>query len=123
MPTNLNIFDLNHLNLKIVTVHSLVRLNCIIVHTSFAILSFQRSGLVKLRGVLRAIHKHFPQPPNDIVSSNAIDKFLDGPDSCEKKLLEIYESNGGREAIMNILFPDGQRSEALEKLSCSRFDP
>lgn len=58
-----------------------------------------------------------------MLSSNAIDKFLDGPDCCEKKLLEIYESNGGREAVINILFPDGQRSEALEKLSSSRFDP
>ncbi|XP_078149129.1 calcineurin-binding protein 1-like isoform X3 [Carex rostrata] len=84
---------------------------------------FPKSGLIKLRRVLRAIHKHFPQPPNEMLSSNAIDKFLDGSDCCEKQLLEIYEFNGGREAIINILFPDGQRSEALEKLSSSSSEP
>lgn len=75
---------------------------------------------MKLRRVLRAIRKHFDQPPNEVLASNAIDKFLDGPDSCEKKLFEIYESNGGRDAIMNIFFHDEASLKEFEKLSILR---
>ncbi|XP_078148770.1 tetratricopeptide repeat (TPR)-like superfamily protein isoform X3 [Carex rostrata] len=85
--------------------------------------TLSRSGLVKLRRVLRAIRKHFHQPPNEVMASNAIEKFLDGPDSCEKKLFEIYESNGGRDAIMNIFFPDERSSKEFEKLSISSSEP
>lgn len=81
----------------------------------------QRAGLVKLRRVLRAIRKHFPQPPDDILADSVIDKFLDGPDLCENKLCEIYESNGNRESIMNILFSNGRDPETFKKLSVARF--
>ncbi|EPS68221.1 hypothetical protein M569_06550, partial [Genlisea aurea] len=47
-----------------------------------------RSGLIKLRKILRTIRKHFPQPPDSILSKNTIDKFLDDPDLCEDKLFD-----------------------------------
>jgi calcineurin-binding protein cabin-1 len=78
---------------------------------------------VKLRRVLRAIRKHFHQPPNEVLASSAIDKFLDGPDSSEKSLFEIYESNRGTDAIMNIFFHDGRSLKEFEKLSISRSGP
>ena len=90
-------------------------------------LSFQKTGLVKLRRVLRAIRKHFPQPPYDVLVNNPLDNFLDGPDSCEKTLCEIYGSDGSREAILNVLFPGERGYEAFKKLStdrcyiCARF--
>ena len=66
----------------------------------------QRTGLVKLRRVLRAIRKHFPQPPEDVLAGNAIDKFLDDPDLCEDKLSEEAGSDGFLETIMKALLPN-----------------
>lgn len=71
--------------------------------------------------MLRAIRKHFPQPPYDLLVNNPIDNFLDGPDSCEKVLSEICESNGSREAILNVLFPGERGYEAFKKLSTARL--
>ncbi|KAJ3687084.1 hypothetical protein LUZ61_016248 [Rhynchospora tenuis] len=85
--------------------------------------TLSRSGLVKMRRVLRAIRKHFLQPPVEVLASNVINKFLDGPDLCEKKLFEVYESKGGTDAIMNIFFPDEQSSEEFKKLSISSSEP
>ncbi|KAM7493376.1 hypothetical protein LguiB_027985 [Lonicera macranthoides] len=65
-----------------------------------------RTGLVKLRKVLRAIRKHFPQPPEDVLSGNAIDKFLDDPDLCEDKLSEEAGSDGFLDSIMKVIYPD-----------------
>ncbi|XVF35387.1 hypothetical protein REPUB_Repub18cG0141300 [Reevesia pubescens] len=66
-----------------------------------------RTGLVKLRRVLRTIRKHFPQPPEEILAGNIIDKFLDDPDLCEDKLSEMAGSEGYLETITKMLFPDG----------------
>ncbi|XWS70284.1 hypothetical protein CRYUN_Cryun03dG0034900 [Craigia yunnanensis] len=66
-----------------------------------------RTGLVKLRRVLRTIRKHFPQPPGEILAGNIIDKFLDDPDLCEDKLSEMAGSEGYLEIIIKMLFPDG----------------
>jgi calcineurin-binding protein cabin-1 len=71
--------------------------------------------------VLRAIRKHFPQPPYDLFVNNPIDNFLDGPDSCEKILSEICESNESREAILNVLFPGERGYEAFKKLCTVRL--
>lgn len=71
--------------------------------------------MIKLRRVLRAIRKHFPQPPDDILAENAIDRFLDGPDLCEKQLCEVYETNGNRDSIMNLLFTNGRGPETFKK--------
>ncbi|KAF2300065.1 hypothetical protein GH714_007870 [Hevea brasiliensis] len=45
-----------------------------------------RTGLVKLRRVLRAIRKHFPQPAEEVLIGNAIDKFSVDLNLCEDKL-------------------------------------
>ncbi|RRT85444.1 hypothetical protein B296_00007914 [Ensete ventricosum] len=58
---------------------------------------------LSLRRVLRAIRKHFPQPPDDMLSENAIDKFLDGPDLWEDKLREVSGPNEGQELVTTIL--------------------
>lgn len=56
--------------------------------------------------MLRAIRKHFPQPPEDVLSGNAIDKFLDDPDLCEDKLSEEAGSDGFLDSIMKVIYPD-----------------
>ncbi|XP_071727295.1 calcineurin-binding protein 1 [Rutidosis leptorrhynchoides] len=66
-----------------------------------------KTGLVKLRRVLRAIRKHFPQPPDNVLDGNAIDKFLDDPGLCENKLSEEAGSDGFQDAIMNFVYQDG----------------
>ncbi|XP_015934967.1 calcineurin-binding protein 1 isoform X2 [Arachis duranensis] len=65
-----------------------------------------RTGLVKLRRVLRAIRKHFMLPPEDLLLGNLIDKFLDDPNVCEDKLSGDAGSDGFLEAIKRIMFPD-----------------
>ncbi|KAM1022369.1 hypothetical protein ACFX15_042521 [Malus domestica] len=65
-----------------------------------------RTGLVKVRRVLRAIRKHFPQPPEDVLAGNAIEKFLDDPHLCEDKLSEEAGSDGFLETITKIILPD-----------------
>ncbi|RDX73277.1 hypothetical protein CR513_47141, partial [Mucuna pruriens] len=65
-----------------------------------------RTGLVKLRRVLRAIRKHFLQPPEDLLAGNPIDKFLDDPNLCEDKLSEEAGSDRFFKSITKIMFPD-----------------
>lgn len=68
--------------------------------------------MVKLRRVLRAIRKHFPQPPESALNGNAIDKFLDDPNLCEDKLSEEAGSDGFRDSIMSIIY---QNSSILQQ--------
>ncbi|WOG89454.1 hypothetical protein DCAR_0208692 [Daucus carota subsp. sativus] len=76
-----------------------------------------KSGLVKLRRVLRAIRKHFPQPPENISTQNAIDKFLDDPGLCEDKLSEEAGSEGFLNSIMQVIFPnDGSLKQQTTSL-------
>ncbi|GAB2250906.1 hypothetical protein Droror1_Dr00017156 [Drosera rotundifolia] len=65
-----------------------------------------KTGLLKLRRVLRAIHKHFPQPPDDVLVENPIDKFLDDPSLCENKLWEEAASDGFVDTMTKVVFPD-----------------
>ncbi|CAK7353102.1 unnamed protein product [Dovyalis caffra] len=65
-----------------------------------------KTGLMKLRRVLRAIRKHFPQPPEEVLAGNEIDKFLDDPDLCEDKLSDEAGSEGYLEMITKVIFPD-----------------
>jgi hypothetical protein len=81
----------------------------------------QKTGLVKLRRVLRAIRKHFPQPPEDVLAGNAIDKFLDDPDLCEDKLSKEAGSDGYLETIMKIIFPDMESLSQCKTQSIGRY--
>ncbi|KAK9077678.1 hypothetical protein SSX86_006015 [Deinandra increscens subsp. villosa] len=65
-----------------------------------------RTGLVKLRRVLRAIRKHFPQPPDYMLDGNTIEKFLDDPNLCENKLSEEAGSDGFQDTIMKFIYQD-----------------
>nr|KYP70140.1 hypothetical protein KK1_009348 [Cajanus cajan] len=66
--------------------------------------SSSRTGLVKLRRVLRAIRKHFLQPPEDLLPGNPIDKFLDDPNLCEDKLSEEAGSEPYLEVYCNLYY-------------------
>lgn len=70
--------------------------------------------------MLRAIRKHFPQPPDDMLSENAIDKFLDGPDLWEDKLREVSGPNEGQELVTTIL-SNARGLETHKKSSVVRF--
>ncbi|XP_054788737.1 calcineurin-binding protein 1 isoform X2 [Prosopis cineraria] len=82
-----------------------------------------RTGLVKLRRVLRAIRKHFLQPPEDVLAGNPIDKFLDDSDLCEDKLSDEAGSNGFLETITRIIFPDAGGLTQYNTLLCGRSEP
>ncbi|KAL7167933.1 hypothetical protein ACSBR2_038380 [Camellia fascicularis] len=82
-----------------------------------------RTGLVKLRRVLRAIRKHFPQPPDNVLAGNAIDKFLDDPNLCEDKLSKVAGSDGFLDSIMQIIFPNGGSLKQLKASSLGSSDP
>ncbi|XP_051137267.1 calcineurin-binding protein 1 [Andrographis paniculata] len=67
-----------------------------------------KTGLHKLRRVLRAIRKHFPQPPDDVLAGNVIDKFLDNPELCEDKLSEEAGLEGFLDTMMKIIYPENE---------------
>ncbi|CAN6457209.1 unnamed protein product [Victoria cruziana] len=71
-----------------------------------------RAGLVKLRRVLRAIRKHFPQPPEEITRECSVDKFLDSSDVCEEKFSEMAGSGEMVERVINLISPGGKGPEA-----------
>ncbi|CAA0824266.1 Tetratricopeptide repeat (TPR)-like superfamily protein [Striga hermonthica] len=78
-----------------------------------------KTGMVKLRRVLRAIRKHFPKPPDRDLAGNPIEKFLDNPELCEDKLSEEAGSEGFLSTMRKIVFsedepPKHQNSSSLE---------
>jgi len=77
--------------------------------------------LVKLRRVLRAIRKHFPHPPEDVLSGSAIEKFLNDPDLCEDKLSEEAGSDGFLETMKKIIFPDEGSLQQHKASSVGRY--
>lgn len=77
--------------------------------------------MVKLRRVLRAIRKHFPHPPEDVLASNAIDKFLDDPDLCEDKLSKEAGSDGFLETMKKIILPDASSLKQYKASSVGRY--
>ncbi|XP_057954902.1 calcineurin-binding protein 1 isoform X2 [Malania oleifera] len=82
-----------------------------------------RTGLVKLRRVLRAIRKHFPQPPEDVLAGNVIDRFLDDRDLPEDKLSEAAGSDGFVESIMKIILPDAGNIKQCRRSSVESCEP
>ncbi|KAL2548434.1 Tetratricopeptide repeat (TPR)-like superfamily protein [Forsythia ovata] len=82
-----------------------------------------KTGLVKLRRVLRAIRKHFPQPPDNILAGNAIVKFLDDPDLCEDNLLKEAGSDVCLDSIMKIIFSEPESVKQNKASSIERSEP
>ncbi|OAY54221.1 calcineurin-binding protein 1 isoform X4 [Manihot esculenta] len=82
-----------------------------------------RTGLVKLRRVLRAIRKHFPQPPEDVLIGNAIDRFLDDLNLCEDKLSEEAGSEGYLETITKMVFPDVETVKQHRSMMVGSSEP
>lgn len=82
-----------------------------------------RTGLVKLRRVLRAIRKHFPRPPDHILVGNAIDKFLDDPDLCEDRLSEEAGSTGFLDSMLKVVFSDHGGLTQLQGSSDQSCEP
>lgn len=77
-----------------------------------------RAGLVKLRKVLRAIRRQFPQPPEEVLNRNAVDAFLEDPDFNEEKLRNMVMSGGNRIHIVNYAFggiPDNVQVPLTER--------
>lgn len=77
--------------------------------------------MTKLRRVLRAIRKHFPQPPDSVMAGNAIDKFLDNSEICEDKLSEVSGTEGFLDTMMKIVFSQNdtfnQQNTSTERYS------
>lgn len=77
--------------------------------------------MTKLRRVLRAIRKHFPQPPDNVMAGSAIDKFLDNSEICEDKLSEVAGTDGFLDTMMKIVFsqnePFNQQNTSTERYS------
>ncbi|XP_057516436.1 calcineurin-binding protein 1 isoform X3 [Amaranthus tricolor] len=81
-----------------------------------------KTGLLKLRRVLRAIRKHFPEPPSDVIAGNPIDKYLDDPNLCEDILSEEAGSNEFLDTITKVIYKDtGILSQ--HKLSIESCEP
>ena len=55
---------------------------------------------------MRAVCKHFPQPPDDVLAGNPIDIYLDDPKLCEDRLSEEAGSDGFLESIVKAIFHD-----------------
>ncbi|KAM7276892.1 hypothetical protein ACFE04_018758 [Oxalis oulophora] len=82
-----------------------------------------KTGLAKLRRVLRAIRKHFPQPPDTVLVGNTIDKFLDDPALCEDKLSEEAGSDGFLDHMLKIMFSDVGRLRKYKKSIAVKSEP
>ncbi|XP_057248653.1 calcineurin-binding protein 1 isoform X2 [Beta vulgaris subsp. vulgaris] len=61
-----------------------------------------KTGLLKLRRVLRAIRKHFPQPPDVVLDENPIARYLDDPNVCEDKFSEEAGSDGFLDSVVKV---------------------
>ncbi|KAK8963966.1 hypothetical protein KSP40_PGU011594 [Platanthera guangdongensis] len=84
--------------------------------------ALSRNGLVKLRRVFRSIRKHFPQPPDELLLENSINKFLDSPELSEDKICELSGTDGNQEAVMDLLFMNGRGPESLQTSSAIGSD-
>ncbi|KAL9227273.1 hypothetical protein vseg_002982 [Gypsophila vaccaria] len=80
-----------------------------------------KTGLLKLRRVLRAIRKHFLQPPDDVLSGNPIDKYLDDPALCEDKLSEKAGSDEFLESMIQVICPDTGTVKQKKISSCEPY--
>ncbi|XP_020576011.1 uncharacterized protein LOC110021739 isoform X2 [Phalaenopsis equestris] len=79
--------------------------------------ALSRNGLVKLRRVFRAIRKHFPQPPDELLLENSIYRFLDSTELSEDLLYELSGSDDNDDAVLNLLFINGRWPDTLQASS------
>ncbi|XP_024373289.1 calcineurin-binding protein 1 isoform X1 [Physcomitrium patens] len=84
-----------------------------------------RAGLMKLKKVLRAIHKQFSCPPPDVLSEKSVDMYLEDPDFDEDKLRDMVKSGTSAELVVNFALHSKRRegfasskSSSLVKIEC-----
>ncbi|KAK6927325.1 hypothetical protein RJ641_005916, partial [Dillenia turbinata] len=82
-----------------------------------------KTGLTKLRRVLRTIRKHYPHPPEDVLAENVIDKFLDDPNLCEDKLSEEAGTHGFLDLIKKMAFTNVGGFKHLKAQSAASSEP
>lgn len=70
-------------------------------HEHYCCFIVQRAGLVKLKKVLRAVHKQFSCPPPEVLSEKSVDLYLEDPDFDEDKLREMIKSATSAEQVVN----------------------
>lgn len=79
-------------------------------------MSVQRAGLLKLKKVLRAVHKQFSCPPPEFLSEKSVDLYLEDPDFDEDKLRHMINSASSPEQVVNFAL----HSRRKENLSISK---
>lgn len=60
-----------------------------------------RAGLMKLKKVLRAVHKQFSCPPPEVLAEKSVDLYLEDPDFDEDKLRDMIKSGTSAEQVIN----------------------
>lgn len=56
---------------------------------------------MKLKKVLRAVHKQFSCPPPEVLSEKSVDLYLEDPDFDEDKLRDLIKSGTSAEQVVN----------------------
>ena len=56
---------------------------------------------MKLKKVLRAVHKQFSCPPAEVLSEKSVDLYLEDPDFDEDKLRDMIISGKSAEQVVN----------------------
>jgi hypothetical protein len=56
---------------------------------------------MKLKKVLRAVHKQFSCPPPEVLAEKSVDLYLEDPDFDEDKLRDMIKSGTSAEQVIN----------------------
>lgn len=71
---------------------------------------------MKLKKVLRAVHKQFSCPPPEVLSEKSVDLYLEDPDFDEDKLRGTIKSGASAEQVVNYaLHSRRQEGSAISK--------
>lgn len=68
---------------------------------------------MKLKKVLRAVHKQFSSPPPEVLAEKSVNPFLEDPDFDEDKLREMINSHTNAEQVVKYALQTG-RQDALK---------
>ncbi|XP_024519713.1 uncharacterized protein LOC9647662 [Selaginella moellendorffii] len=71
-----------------------------------------KTGLGKLRKVLQAVRKQFPQPPSNILVGNAVDAFMDDLSFDEDKFSEMVINRTNVDELVSFAFPKQEENPA-----------